>query len=182
MCGITTGRSAQELFFVDFASKVVRAFDPSSGQLCALDANKFEPSLKSDSIVMDVAYSAHNDTLFVCSWEKEWTYTVRSFDRHTNPNAWGQSDIHEVTLGIGKCLGAMCALNDGSLLLGGKFVSQKLHILSVDKERKMHLRASFKFISVGHYGFDATRTCIDIWLAVAKSESVELWARFRNKF
>ena len=170
---MAAGGSAEELFLADKANGVVRAFDVRSGQLEARDAYRLSDTAEPDAFVTAVEYSAHPETLFICTWEKALIYTVRSFERTidaTSNSSWRECNRLDVNLGLERVEGSLRALSDTTLVLGGKFEANYMHLLAVNNNRVMQTRAHVPFKRTSkHNGWDAKRAGLEIWLAVARN-------------
>ena len=167
--GVAAGGSEKELFLADIANGVVRAFDVRSGQLNARDVYRCPP----DESVASVAYSAHTDTLFVCSagstnvQNAHGWYIVRSFARTYADCEWREryrfgssSDSRWYFLRV---------LSDGRLVLADRY---GLQLLQVDNKLEIRSRGYIRLPSEAAE-FDAKLAGGELWLAAAVETPAE---------
>ena len=173
LIGMAAGRSADELFLVDSANNVVRAFNTSTGQLAERDVY---PGSVASGFVESVAYSALTDTLFTCTWRAEVVHTVHRVCWFARINAkWHQRGYLRLRA-MGK--GVLRALSDGRLVFGGEFKSDRVHVLELDSNSPPRLKKRTRILFESkqqHNGFDARLAPAggEIWLAVAQSTESE---------
>ena len=137
--------SSEELFFADIANGVVRSVDLRSFKLDARDVFR----CPDNEFLESVAYSAHTDTLLICTTQLEQSHkhSVRSFARHTDNDSdsdseseWRECHCIKVQL---RTRGVLRALSDGRLALANDFGGE-LQVFAVDSSRALQRRASVK--------------------------------------
>ena len=169
------GASADELFLADCVNSVLRVFDVRTGQLDARDVYR----CPAEEQMLNVAYCAHTDTLFVATWGYAPTvsYRVRSLGR-TNAE-W--RECHRLDLSRHKSSYfpdvTLRALSDGSLAFG-EHCSAELQLVAVDDSRAMQTRARIP-LPGAHEGFDAQFAAGETRLAVALRTPKRAVALFR---
>ena len=117
-----------------------------------------------------VAYSAHTDTLFICTRRSKGTHTVCSFASEDTDSEWRECQCLEVPLESARV--ALRALSDGRVLLANENGALVIEVLSVDESRALQTCAPIR-LPGAHAGFDSKLAGVagETWLAVARRRS-----------